>query len=410
MTDSSATSGRSEPVAAVTPHSVREVAAFFLRLGTVAFGGPAAHIAIMEDDLVRRRKWLSRERFLDLLGASSIIPGPSSTEFAIHLGYLRAGWRGLIAAGACFIGPAAIMVTALAWAYVRFGKIPATAAVLYGVKPVVIAVILQALWFMSRTAVKTRLLAAVAVLSIALGFYGVHPLLLLVIAGALMVLARLLLPDERKERSASAPAVVAAKPLVATSAGTASAAAAGAAAIAAPFSLGSMFLVFLKIGAVVFGSGYVLLAFLHADLVAHRHWLTDAQLVDAVAIGQVTPGPVFTAATFIGYLLGGVRGAGLATAAVFLPAFVLVAASGPLVPRIRRSRIAAEFLDGVIVGSLALMAVVTWQLGRASLVDWLTVALAIVSLVLLLRLRLNSAWLILLGAVVGVSTSMLHLH
>jgi chromate transporter len=409
MTDSSGTSGQSEAVTAVKAHSVREVAAFFLRLGTVAFGGPAAHIAIMEDELVRRRKWLSRERFLDLLGASSIIPGPSSTEFAIHLGYLRAGWRGLIAAGACFIGPAAIMVTALAWAYVCFGKIPATAAVLYGVKPVVIAVILQALWGMSRTAVKNRLLAAVAVLSVALGFYGVHPLLLVVIAGVLVVLARLLLRDDLKGHSPNAPAVVAAKPVLATgsAAGTA---AAGAAAIAAPFSLGSMFLVFLKIGAVVFGSGYVLLAFLHADLVAHRHWLTDAQLVDAVAIGQVTPGPVFTTATFIGYLLGGVRGAGLATAAVFLPAFVLVAASGPLVPRIRRSRNAGAFLDGVIVGSLALMAVVTWQLGRASLVDWLTVALAIVSLVLLLRWRLNSAWLILLGAMAGVSAVMLHLH
>jgi chromate transporter len=409
MTHPPTTFGHPEPAPATPQRRLREVAVFFLRLGTVAFGGPAAHIAMMEDELVRRRGWLSRERFLDLLGASSIIPGPSSTELAIHLGYLRAGWRGLLTAGACFISPAAIMVTALAWAYVRFGTITATVAVLYGIKPVVIAVILQALYGMIRTAVKTRLLAAVAVASVALGFYGLHPLLLLVFAGALVVLARLLAPGARRDEPPAPAPMLAAKPLL-PSASAAATAAGGAAAIAAPFSLGSMFLVFLKIGAVVFGSGYVLLAFLHADLVAHRGWLTDAQLVDAVAIGQVTPGPVFTTATFIGYLLGGVRGAAAATAAVFLPAFGLVAASGPLVPRIRRSRVAAAFLDGVIVGSLALMAVVTWQLGRAALVDWLTVALALVSLFLLLRFRLNSAWLILLGAVVGVSASALHLH
>ena len=405
MADGTVTSGTPQPSAAAQPHSLREVAAFFLRLGAVAFGGPAAHIAMMDDELVRRRGWLSRERFLDLLGASSIIPGPSSTELAIHIGYLRAGWRGLVIAGSCFILPAAIMVTALAWAYVRFGKITATAAVLYGIKPVVIAVVLQALWGMSHTAVKSKLLAAVALVSVALAAFGLHPLLVLVIGGALVVLVRLVAPESRHKAPAGA-ALLPAKSLAAS--GSAAGAAAGAAAIAAP-SLASVFLVFLKMGAVVFGSGYVLLAFLHVDLVAHRHWLTDAQLVDAVAIGQVTPGPVFTTATFIGYLLGGVRGAGVATVAVFLPAFLLVAASGPLVPRIRRSRIAAAFLDGVIVGSLALMAVVTWQLGRASLVDWVTVALAIVSLVLLLRLRLNSAWLILLGAVVGVSASALHL-
>jgi chromate transporter len=407
MTDSAAASGRPQRAsAAAQRHGLREVAAFFLRLGTVAFGGPAAHIAMMDDELVRRRGWLSRERFLDLLGASSIIPGPSSTELAIYIGYLRAGWRGLIFAGCCFILPAAIMVTALAWAYVRFGKITVTAAVLYGIKPVVIAVVLQALYGMSRTAVKSKLLGAVAIVSIALAAFGLHPLLVLVVGGALVVLARLLAPEPRNKACVAA-ALLPASPITASS--SAAGAAAGAAALAAP-SLASIFLVFLKMGAVVFGSGYVLLAFLHADLVAHRHWLTDAQLVDAVAIGQVTPGPVFTTATFIGYLLGGIRGAGVATVAVFLPAFLLVAASGPLVPRIRRSRIAAAFLDGVIVGSLALMAVVTWQLARASLVDWLTVALAIVSLVLLLRLRVNSAWLILLGAVVGISASALHLH
>jgi chromate transporter len=371
--------------------SLRELAAFFLRLGTTAFGGPAAHIAMMEDELVRRRHWLSREKFLDLLGASNLIPGPSSSELAIHIGYLRAGWRGLLVAGSCFILPAAIMVAALAWAYVRFGKLPATSAVLYGVKPVVIAVILQALWSLGRTAVKTKFLGLVGVVSLVFGFLGLHPVLLLLLAGGAACL-----PGVGTSR-VSAPGFL---PFTATTAGMA--------ATVTSYSMGSLFLVFLKLGAVVFGSGYVLLAFLRADLVTHRGWLTDAQLVDAVAVGQVTPGPVFTTATFIGYLVGGIRGALVATVAIFLPAFLLVAASGPLVPRIRKSKIAGAFLDGVNVGSLALMAEVSWQLGRASLVDIATVVLAAGSALALLRFRLNSAWLVLIGAVVGLTLKAPH--
>lgn len=364
-----------------------ELALFFLRLGTTAFGGPAAHIAMMEDELVRRRGWLSRKKFLDLLGASNLIPGPSSSELAIHIGYLLAGWRGLLVAGVCFILPAAIMVAALAWLYVDFGKLPATGAVLYGVKPVVIAVILQALWGLGRTAVKTPFLGFVAVFSVVLAAFGLHPLLLLLLAGLVactstLITARLPLPTLSPLRVGSA----------------------GLGIAATSFSLGSLFLVFLKIGAVVFGSGYVLLAFLRSDLVIHRGWLTDAQLVDLVAVGQVTPGPVFTTATFIGFVLGGIRGAVIATVGIFLPAFIFVAVSGPLVPRIRKSKIAGSFLDGVTVASLALMAVVTWQLGRASLVDAVTLVLAVVSLLALLRWRVNSAWLVLFGAVVGLVT------
>lgn len=397
-----------ESVPAPERSSLRELAAFFLRLGTTAFGGPAGHIAMMEDELVRRRKWLSREKFLDLLGASNLIPGPSSSELAIHIGYLRGGWAGLLIAGVCFILPAACMVCALAWAYVRFGKLPATSALLYGVKPVVIAVILQALWGLGRTALKARFLVVVGVVSVALAALGLHPLLLLVIAGASAVLADQIVRAMRSVRAASLSPLAALRSLARSFAPLATAS--GAATIAAPFSLGGLFLVFLKIGAVVFGSGYVLLAFLRADLVDHRGWLTDSQLVDAVAIGQVTPGPVFTTATFVGYLLGGARGAIVATIGIFLPAFLLVAASGPLVPRIRQSKAAGAFLDGVIVASLALMAVVTWQLARASITDAVTILIAVASLVALLRFRVNSAWLVLLGAIAGLLTHGLCRH
>jgi chromate transporter len=378
----------SDPVSGNKQVPLRELALFFLRLGTTAFGGPAAHIAIMEDELVRRRHWLSREKFLDLLGASNLIPGPSSSEMAIHIGYLCAGGRGLLIAGSCFILPAAVMVAALGWLYVHFGKLPAMAGILYGVKPVVIGVILQALWGLGRTAVKTLFLGAVAVLSLLLAAFGLHPLLLLLLAGGIACF-----PNLRTSRLS-----LSVFPSVTVGSGTVA---------AASLNLTSLFLLFLKMGAVVFGSGYVLLAFLRADLVIQRGWLTDAQLVDAVAVGQVTPGPVFTTATFIGYILRGIPGAVLATVGIFLPAFVLVAISGPLVPRIRKSKTASAFLDGVNVASLALMAVVTWQLGRASLVDVVTVIVALASLFALLRYRLNSAWLVLIGSIIGLIT---HAH
>ncbi|MFI5174260.1 MAG: chromate efflux transporter [Terriglobia bacterium] len=388
--------------------SLRELAAFFLRLGTTAFGGPAAHVAMMEDELVRRRAWLSRERFLDLLGASNLIPGPSSSELAIHIGYQCAGWRGLLVAGSCFILPAAAMV-ALAWAYVHFGRLPATSALLYGVKPVVIAVILQALWGLGRTAVKNKYLAVVGLLSVGLSIYGLHPLLLLLVAGLSVALTNGLMRGlKRGTLSCLAPQAVV-RGLIRTFTPIAKGTA-GVAAMTVPFGMGSLFLVFLKVGAVVFGSGYVLLAFLRADFVAQRGWLTDQQLVDAIAIGQVTPGPVFTTATFIGYVLGGLRGAVVATIGIFLPAFLLVAMSGPLVPRLRQSKLAGAFLDGVNVASLALMAVVTWQLGRASIVDLDTVLLAVASMIALLRFRLNSAWLVLMGGIVGMLLHYLPAH
>jgi len=364
-----------------------QVALLFLRLGFTAFGGPAAHVAVMENEVVRRRKWLSSERFLDLLGAANLIPGPSSTELAIFIGYEQAGALGLLLAGACFILPAAAMVTALAWAYVRFGAIPQVAGILYGIKPVVIAVVVQALWGLAPKAVKKSWwLGAIGLSACVASALGVDALVVLVGAGAVCVAQR------RLEKVDGAVKSV----LLGGLAGSGTTAA-GATSV----GLLALFLSFLKIGAVVFGSGYVLLAFLRADLVDRLHWLTEQQLLDAVAIGQVTPGPVFTTATFIGYVLGGGWGALVATVGIFLPGFVLVAVSRPLVARVRRSPVASAFLDGVNVAALALMAVVTAQLARAALVDVTTVAIAAASAVLLVRFRVNTTWLVAGGAVVG---------
>lgn len=376
-----------------TGSRLRELAVLFLRLGTVAFGGPAAHVAMMEEEIVRRRKWLSHEEFLDLFAATNLIPGPNSTELAIHIGHKRAGWLGLIVAGACFILPAMCIVMALAWAYVAFGKLPEMSGVLYGVKPVVIAVVLQALWGLGRTALKTRFLAFVGAAVAVASFLGANEIVLLFIAGAVVCCERFGL--SRLRGSGMAPAIaIAAAPV------------SGVGAAGAAVGLWPIFLFFLKIGSVLFGSGYVLLAFLRADLVERWHWLTEGQLLDAIAVGQVTPGPVFTTATFIGYILAGPKGGLVATIGIFLPAFFFVAISGPLVPRMRRSPAVAAFLDGVVVASLGLMAIVTWQLLSSALVDWITWLLAAASAWLLVRMRVNSAWLVLGGATVGLALSL----
>jgi chromate transporter len=373
--------------------SLGELARLFLRLGATSFGGPAAHIAMMEGEIVRRRGWLSHAEFLDLMSATNLIPGPNSTEVAIHVGHRRAGWPGLIVAGACFILPAALITLLLAWAYVRFGSLPAFGHVLDGVKPVIIAVVLQALWSLGRTAIRSRLLALIGLLAILATVAGMNELLILLAAGALVIIARW--RPTRRDGSARIRGFAWA-PL-----GAWGAAAAPAGTVA--FGYLPLFLFFLKTGAVLFGSGYVLLAFLRADLVERWHWLSESQLLDAVAAGQITPGPVFSTATFIGYVLGGVRGATIATAGIFLPAFCFVALSGPLVPRLRRSKAAGALLDGVNVGSLALMAVVTWHLGRAAIVNIPTLALAVGAAVALLRFRVGSPWLVLAGALAGAA-------
>jgi len=355
---------------------MRDLALLFLRLGATAFGGPAAHVAMMEDEVVRRRGWMTREELLDLLSAANLIPGPNSTELAIHIGYRRKGWPGLIVAGVCFILPAALIVTFIAWLYVRYAKLPQAEAVLYGVKPVILAIIAHALWRLGKTAFKSPLLIGIAIVALVAAFLGAHELLVLFGAGVLIALTRtrramFLIPIAA---ASSAPAV----------------------------GLLPLFLFFLKVGSVLFGSGYVLIAFLRADLVERWRWLSEAQLLDAIAVGQITPGPLFTTATFIGYLLGGGKGAVIATVGIFLPAFVFVAITAPLVSRLRESKVAGAFLDGVNAATVALMTFVTWQLASTALVDIPAIAIAVISAVILLRFSINSAWLVAAGAFVGL--------
>jgi chromate transporter len=392
-----------ESVQQPSPHpsarQLREVAGYFLKLGFVAFGGPAAHIAMMDQEVVQKRKWVTREEFLDLLGAANLIPGPSSTELAIYLGRVRAGWRGPILAGACFILPAMLIVLGLAVVYKRFGALPEVGWLLYGVKPAIIAIIAQALVGLGRTAVKGPLTAVVGVAAAVLSLLGVNLPLLLGASGLLTLAAA------RIRNSSARLAGVGVAPVLLAPTSVALNITVGAGA--APTSLWLLTSVFLKVGAILFGSGYVLLAFLRADLVQHYGWLTDQQLIDAIAVGQVTPGPVFTTATFIGYLVAGTPGALLATLGIFLPSFVLVAATYRIIPKLRASPWAAGFLDGVNVASLGLMAVVTWHLGRAALVDAVTVGTAIVAAALLFRFRMNTAWLVLGGALVGVAAHLL---
>lgn len=369
--------------------NLSEVAKLFLRLGATAFGGPAAHISMMHDEVVKRRKWLTDEQFLDLIGATNLIPGPNSTEMAIHLGYLRAGWRGLLTAGACFIGPAMLIVLICAWAYVEYGSLPQAEWILYGVKPVVMAVIIQALWNLGKKAIKGVSTGLVAVAVITAYFFGLNEIALLIAGGVIVMLVA------NRHRFLSSPTAGMLLPLPFFGVST-------AAEQAAAISVTTLFLKFLKIGSVLYGSGYVLLAFLRADFVERLGWLTDQQLMDAIAIGQVTPGPVFTTATFIGYVLGGVPAALVATLGIFLPSFVFVAISNPLIPRMRKSPWIGSLLDGVNAGSLGLMAAVTWQLGRSSLVDPTTIILVMLSIAALFRFRVNSVWLIGGGALAGV--------
>ncbi|HEY6365534.1 MAG TPA: chromate efflux transporter [Candidatus Binatia bacterium] len=380
--------------------SLGELARLFLTLGTIAFGGPAAHIAMMEDEIVKRRRWLDHQQFLDLLGATNLIPGPNSTEMAIHIGLVRAGWQGLIVAGSCFILPAMLIVWVLAALYVRYGSLPEVTFLLYGIKPVIIAIVVQALWGLGKSAVKGTLTALVGVTVMVLFFRGMNEILLLFAAGFItMAIENLWRGWKQKTHS-----VVGFSILFSVSAEVSSSIALTA---TVPVSLLKLTLFFLKIGSVLFGSGYVLLAFLRADLVDRWHWLTDQQLLDAIAIGQFTPGPVFTTATFIGYVIAGSPGAILATVGIFLPAFVFVAISSPFIPKLRSSSWASGFLDGVNVASLGLMTAVTLQLGRAAVIDWFTAVLALISAVLVFRIKINSAWLVLGGGLIGLASKLL---
>ncbi len=380
--------GHDVPPPRISWRDTLAVAGVFLRIGATAFGGPAAVIAIMRDEVVARRKWLSEQQFLDMIGATNLSPGPSASKLAMYIGHARAGWSGLCAGGLAFMAPAVAIMLVLAWAYVRYEATPAAGWLLYGIKPVIIPLIVQALWNLGQSAVKGRITALVSMAVFTLTFTGINLLALLVGGGLIVLIARngfrlrglvgrnFLLPLPLSLASITTPV--------------------------ASVSLGALFLLFLKVGAVMYGSGYVLFAFLHDDLVQGRGWLTEQQLIDAIAAGQMKPGPLSTSATFIGYLLGGLPGALLATAGIYLPAFAIVALSGSLIPRIRRSVWASRFLDGVNAAALGLMAGVTWSLARAAFVDGYAVLLGVLGGALLVRFKIGGVQLVGLGAGMGL--------
>ncbi len=371
-----------------SPHPLRDVAALFFRLGATAFGGPAASIAMMRDEVVRRRGWLTEPQFLDLLGASNLSPGPTATKLAMYIGQRRAGWIGLVVAGVGFVFPATLIVLGLAWAYVEYGSTPAAEWLLYGIKPVIIPLILVALWQLGRHAVKTITHGLIWIVVALLYLANLNPLVLLIAGGVIAMLVQ----NAARLRQAHLMIV----PLGAL-----------AARSTAEFSLTQLFLLFLKIGAVMYGSGYVLFAFLHADLVDQRGWLSEGQLIDAIAIGQMTPGPLSTTATFIGYLLGGVPGALLATVGIYLPAFLITALSYPLIPRLRHSPWAGSLLDGINVAALGLMAAVTWNLARAAYPDAFAILTGLIAAALMLRYNMSSVGLVVFGAGMGLLSAII---
>jgi len=377
---------QAQPSSASRRSRLIEVAALFLRLGFTAFGGPAAHIAIMRDEVVKKRKWITEQEFLDLFGAANMIPGPTSTETAIYLGFRRVGWMGLVLAGVCFILPAMLIVMILSWAYVRYGTTTWATGILYGIMPVVMAIIAQALWGLGTKAMKNWLTGIIGLCAVIFYMLGVNILLILLFAGLIVMIGENL---SRIKKIRVAGILL---PFVGLSFLAAS----------TPFNLTLLFLNFLKIGATLYGSGYVLLAFLRADFVLNLGWLTNKQLIDAIAIGQITPGPVFTTATFIGYLLGGIPGAILATIGIFLPSFIYVAISSLFIKRIRNSILASSFLDGVNAASLGLMLAVSLQLASTALIDPITIGIALICLIILIRFRTNSTWLIAGGALIGL--------
>jgi len=381
--------------------SLGELARLFLKLGTIAFGGPAAHIAMMEDEVVTRRRWLSRQHFLDLVGATNLIPGPNSTEMTMHVGFERAGWKGLFTAGACFILPAVLITGGFAWLYVTYGSLPEVEPFLYGIKPAVIAVILGAMWKLGRTAIKGWRFAVLGLGVAAAVLAGLNEVWALLAGGAIGTLwLRAGGYDSSRTAGVLLP-ILFLRPSQAAAAGLTTAGALGGVSAAATVSLWKLFFFFFKVGAILYGSGYVLVAFLEGGLVQDHGWLTQAELLDAIAIGQFTPGPVLSTATFIGYVVEGVPGAAVATLGIFLPSFFFVLILNPLIPRLRESVWLSAFLDAVNVAAVALMVAVTIELGVGTLVSWPAWVIAALAAVLALAYRVNAAWLVAGGAVLG---------
>ena len=381
-------------------NSIVELIRLFLKLGTIAFGGPAAHIAMMEDEVVRRRKWITREHFLDLVGATNLIPGPNSTEMAIHIGYIRAGVSGLIASGLSFILPAVLITGALAWVYVSFGSIPQVAPFLFGIKPAVIAVILVAVIRLGRTAAKNVQLIVIGAVAAAASLSGMNEILTLLSGGIIgIIIYRIKKSDGKRISGWIIPLLSQIFPIFKSSEAKAAVAVSATGIIG--ISLWKLGLFFLKVGSVLYGSGYVLIAFLEGGLVKDYGWLTQQQLLDAVAVGQFTPGPVLSTATFVGYIVSGVPGALVSTAAIFLPSFIFVLLLNPIIPRLRASKMMSAFLDAVNVSAIGLMAAVVIHLASAALADWRAILIGLATTTAGLRFNINAAWLVAGGAVAG---------
>ncbi|MDY7015047.1 MAG: chromate efflux transporter [Cyanobacteriota bacterium] len=387
-----------------------ELAKFFLKLGTIGFGGPAVHVALMDEEIVERRRWLTREHFLDLLGATNLIPGPNSTEMAIHVGYSYGGGWGLVIAGVCFIFPAVLITAILAWAYVRFGTLPAVAPLLYGIKPAVLVIILGALWRLGKKAIKNRQLLVISLGVVPLLLLGFNEVFSLLLGGILGAIWLKVAAEKKTPPNGAVEMVVAGLNLSAVWEMPAVLAAQSAAKVTP--SLWQLGLFFLKIGSVLFGSGYVLIAFLQGEVVEKYGWMTQQELLDAIAIGQFTPGPLLSTSTFIGYIIAGFPGAVVATLAIFFPSFLFVAALNPLIPKLRQSKWASAFLDAVNVSAVALMAVVASQLAQNTLLQpFQPVALGIslLAAIALFRFNPNPAWIVLGGAVLGWGLAQLQL-
>jgi chromate transporter len=365
---------------------VAEVAALFFKLGAISFGGPAAHIALMEQEVVVKRGWLSREHFLDLLAATNLVPGPNATEMAIHIGFVRAGWAGFVAGGVAFIVPAFLISLTLAMTYVHLGTLPQGAAVFYGINPAVMAIILTATYRLGRTAIRDKAAVALGVACLGAVMLGVNEVMVLLAAGV----AGILIYASPRWPWLAAIVFGFALPTFASAHGL-------------DDKLARLGLFFLKVGALIFGSGMVLFAFIQRDVVTGYGWLTLQQLLDAIAVGQMTPGPVLSSATFIGYLVAGVPGAVISTIAVFFPSFVIVALIGPWIPRLRQSPIAQAFLRGVNAAVVALILSVSLALFRSAVVDVWTALVVVVGLVALLHFKVNTLWLVMGGAVVGLA-------
>lgn len=356
--------------------NLKEIAKVFFKLGSIAFGGPAAHIAMMDDEIVKKRKWISSQHFLDLIGATNLIPGPNSTEMTMHCGHERGGKLGMFVAGISFVFPAVVITMVFAWLYEKYGQLPEVEPFIYGIKPAVIAIILSAVHRLGKKALKSVELGILGLLTLIAALLGVNEILAMFGCGLLGLLLYFIKNPPNKTLSFAPLLLIKVSHL-------------------------KIFLTFLKVGAILYGSGYVLFAFLDVELVA-TGLMTRQELIDAIAVGQFTPGPVLSTSTFIGWQLGGFWGAIAATIGIFLPSFIFVMLLNPIVPKLRKSKVISAFLDAVNIAAVAVILAVVFEMAKDTLTDWRTIVIAVLSLVIVFAFKkMNSAFIVLGGAVLG---------